>query len=297
MHDQIAAELMKTRTRWLPYVLFAVMLLGAGLQSWIFGYVQWWDIHDDRSADPQNVAAAIRTLAFPWSLSALLDAGQFWGSILVGVLVSSAVATEYNWGTVRHAIARGQTRGEWLFAKLAGTAIISTAMMLAALAAGVFFLLMANTLADLPISLSSPEGDINVFDVFVMIVRSAFCVLPYALLAFLLTVVGRSTALGATGVILFVIIENVLLGIFGALGGFWGDLRIFFIGHNVQSLLAANRIGDGEYLSVAFRGLPDASDTPDPWLAFAILAVYCAAFVGVAWYVFDRRDLRLGTGE
>jgi ABC-type transport system involved in multi-copper enzyme maturation permease subunit len=290
---------MKTRTRWLPYVLLIVLVLGAGVQVWLFGYTAWWDLHTE--TDPElraDLPDAIRAFTLPWALPALLDAGQFWSPIIIGVLIASGVATEYNWGTARQAIARGQSRSRWLTVKLLGLALFCAILMLLALGFGVVSMFWTSSLAGYDITLNPPgAAEMTAFDIVAAILRAGFGVLPYALLAFAITVIGRSTALGATGIILFVIIEGTLNGIFGGLGGTWADLRMGSIGHHAASLLAANRIDEGAYLSIAFRESPEASELPDPWLSFTVLCVWCATLLGATYYVFNKRDLRLGTGE
>src|SRR3989337_122618 len=107
----LAAELVKIRKRWLVYVLLLVMLLGAAIQIWLAGYSSW------RSASDQfgdELASALRSFVLPYSLPALLDSGQYWGSLLIGILTASVVATEYAWGTVRQAVLRGHTRRPYL---------------------------------------------------------------------------------------------------------------------------------------------------------------------------------------
>jgi len=298
LRNLLLAEWMKSRTRWLPYVLLVLMVLGAGVQVWVFGYTQWWDIHDDPSIASDEAATAIRTFTLPWAFPALVDAGQFWGAMFIGVFIASAVATEYNWGTVRHAVARGQSRPEWLTVKLATLALFCTALMLIVLAWGVVSMLFTTSMAGFDITLDPPgPAELTAFDAIAIILRGAMGVLPYALLAFALTVIGRSTALGAAGIILFLIVESSVVPILGALGSPWEDFRNVTIGHNAAALLAANRIDDGQYLSMAFRETPDASELPDPWLAFTVLCAWCAGLLALTYYVFSKRDLRLGTGE
>ena len=91
----IAAELRKTRTRWLPWILLLVLLLGAGAQVWLFGYTAWWDLNNE--TDPEvrdDLPTAIRTFVLPWAIPTLLDAGQFWGSLIVGILKAGRLITE-----------------------------------------------------------------------------------------------------------------------------------------------------------------------------------------------------------
>ena len=298
MRNLLLAEWMKSRSRWLPYVLLVLMVLGAGVQVWLFGYTQWWDIHDDPSTSGDQTTTAIRTFTLPWAFPALVDAGQFWGSMFIGLFISSVVATEYNWVTVRQAVARGQSRAEWLTVKLLAGSLICTVLMLLVLALGVVSMLITTSMAGFDITLDPPgSAELTILDGIVIILRGAMGVLPYAVLAFALTVIGRSTALGATGIILFLIIESVIIPLLGALGSPWQDIRNVAIGHNAASLLAANRIDDSQYLSLAFREIPNGADLPNPWTAFAALCAWCAALLALTYYVFSKRDLRLGTGE
>ena len=115
----LAVELLKVRKRWMPYILLVVMVAGVALQIWLAGYLGW------RQNEAEFRESALRTFAFPWSIPALLDSGQFWGSILVGILTSSVVATEYAWGTIRQALIRGQPRSQYLVVKLLGITVIA----------------------------------------------------------------------------------------------------------------------------------------------------------------------------
>src|SRR4030067_969556 len=142
--SMLAAELLKVRKRWMPYVLLLVMAAGAAVQIWLLGYVSW------RESEVEFQQSALRAFALPWSLSALLDAGQFWGAILVGILTASPVATEHGWGTVRPALIRGQTRNQYLAIKLLGSALIAAVSLLLAFGIGVCLSVMATAVADRP---------------------------------------------------------------------------------------------------------------------------------------------------
>ena len=285
MPSMLAAELLKVRKRWMPYVLLLVMAAGAAVQIWLLGYVSW------RESEVEFQQSALRAFALPWSLSALLDAGQFWGAILVGILTASTVATEHGWGTVRQALIRGQTRNQYLSMKLLGSALIAAVSLLLAFGIGVCFSVIATSVADRPISLDVAGGP-SALDILLMILRAGYGILPYGLLAFCLATVGRSTTVGVAGILLFMFGEAILLGVLGGIGGVAADARAFFIGHNVSALLAANRIGFGDYNSFAPRPNPLTSDLPDPVVAALVLALYCLAFLAIAFVTFRRRDIR-----
>jgi len=125
-----------------------------------------------------------------------------------------------------------------------------------------------------------------------MITRAAFGIVPYGLLAFMLAVVGRSTALGVAGAIGYMFIESIAIAILRNLSGIWNDIPDVLIGTQVSSLIAANRFGGVEYISFAPRERPEAADLPDPWIAALVIAAWCALFLAATFFVFLRRDLQ-----
>ena len=288
----VIAELLKVRKRWLPYILFGLMIGVIALIIWVAGYVTWVN-EEDRAfnLDP----AALQTFALPWSLLVLLETGQFWGSILIAILISSVVATEHTWGTVRQALARGQTRNQYLTVKLTAIGILAVIMLLAALGVGLIFSFFATIAADQPVTFDVPNGP-SFADVVLMVVRTGYAMLPYMLLAFCLAVVGRSTTLGIVGTILYMFAEILILAILGQQGAVGENMRAFSMGHNASALLAANRIGNTDSFGFVPREPPSILDLPDPAVAALVLAVYCAAFLAIAYFVFNRRDLTAGSG-
>jgi ABC-type transport system involved in multi-copper enzyme maturation permease subunit len=288
--ELLSAEILKMRKRWLPYLLFLVMVAGVAMLIWLGGYAEFRSSSDFDSDD-----LGLHTMALPWSLVALIDSGQFWGAFLVGVLIGSGVATEYNWGTVRQALIRGQTRSEYLTLKLLGLASVSATILLSALAVGLLFSVVATVVAGEPVTFDAPGGP-SALEAVLIVVRGGYGILPYALLAFCLTVVSRSTAMGVAGILVFLIGEAILSAILGGLGGPAPTIRSFLIGHNVSALLAANAIDGSQYNSMAFRDLPVSSDVPDLGAATLVIAAYCALFVAIAYSVFHRRDLGVESG-
>jgi len=287
MNLTINAEMLKVGKRWMPYILFVLLVAGVAVVVWLFGYVAYKE--DQNFQEGQK---ALRTFAYPWTITALLDNGQFWGTIIfVAIFTSSTMATEYSWGTVRQAIVHGQSRVSYLTTKLLGTTIVCAAALLAALGVGLLFSAWASAAAGQAITLDVPDGP-SVPEVGLMVLRAGFTIIPYGLLAFCLAVVGRSTALGVGGTFVYMLGEGIVVAILKGLGGTWSDLRDLMIGHNAASLLAVNRIGNLEYNTLAARELPRADELPDVWIATLVLLLYCALFIAISFAVFQRRDIR-----
>jgi ABC-2 type transport system permease protein len=287
----LSAELLKVRKRWLPYVLILTMFGGAAIHVWLGGYATWKGSGHEFELQSQ----ALHTFVLPYALPALLDSGQFWGSLVTGILTASMVATEYSWGTVRQAIVRGQTRSQYLLVKLGGISIVAMLSLLVALAVGLLFALLATSTAGKSITFHAPGGPSAPEAIF-MIVRAGYCILPYALLAFLLAVIGRSTTLGIAGIVLYMIIESIIIAILIGLSGAAPTIRSFTLGYNVSAVLAANAIGSAKYNSMALRDIPDAARLPSAWMGALVIAVYCLIFLAITFLVFRKRDMTSGAG-
>lgn len=286
----LAAELLKVRKRWLCYVLLLTMLAGAAVHVWLAGYVSWRGSHQF-----DNESQALHSFVLPHALPALLDSGQFWGALLVGIFAASVCATEYSWGTVRQAVVRGQTRSNYLLLKLSGIGIVSIATLLITLAFGLVLAVLATVTAGKTVTFHAPAGP-SAFEAVLMVLRTGYCVLPYALLAFLLAVVGRSTTLGVAGIVLYMFIESIITAILYNLHGVAPAIRSLMLGYNVSAVLAANSIGHAQYNSMAFRNFPDPSKLPSAWMGAFAVAVYCLIFLAISFMVFQKRDLTSGAG-
>lgn len=286
----LQAEIMKTTKRWMPYVLFFFAIAGIVVIIWLFGYVAWFNERDE--AEAGYGFESYYTFVFPWSIAALLDNGQFYGSALfVVILTSSSVATEYTWGTARGALIRGQSRASYLLTKLLGIAIICIVFMLAAFTIGIAFSMLATSFAHESITLDVPGGP-SIPEIGLMILRAALGILPYGLLAFMLAVIGRSTALGVAGAIGYMFAEQIVIAILRELSGIWNDIPDIMLGTQVSSLIAANRFAKLDYLSFAPRDQPVAGELPEPWVATLVIIAWCAVMLGITFFVFLRRDLQ-----
>jgi ABC-type transport system involved in multi-copper enzyme maturation permease subunit len=153
------------------------------------------------------------------------------------------------------------------------------------------FSIIATSAEGAPITLDVPGGPSSA-EIPVMVLRTAAGIIPCGLLAFALAVIGRSTALGIAGTLGYMLAESIIVAILDSIGGVAADLTDIAIGRHVASLIAANRIGAGDYNSIAARELPVGADLPDVWTATLVILLYSILFAGVAFFVFQRRDLR-----
>jgi len=285
----LRAELLKMRKRWMPYVLFLLMLAGAAFIVWAIGYGTW---HDD---DPEYAASGLRTFAYPYSVPALLDSGQFWGSaFFVAILTTSTLATEHNWGTIRPALSGGLSRSRYLATKLVTLTLVSTVALLLVFGFGLLLSLWATSVAGLDTPVPHPGG-FTVGDFVLMVSRAALCIVPYGLLAFALTVISRSTALGIAGTMGYMTLEAIIVAVLGTGGDILQGSRILFLGHSVSALIAENRFGGLDYESTAFRDL-ESPGQPGVWTATAVIVAESAFLLAASFLVFLRRDVTVSHG-
>ncbi len=287
MRSLLAAEMLKLRKRWLPYIMLILLLLCAFVQVFLFGWVGW---HED--PDPTSRLESLRTFSLPWSLPSLLDSGQFWGGLIVGTLAASVVATEFGWGTVRQALARGQTRAGYLMVKLTALVIVSAAGLLIVFFAAAALSLVLTAVEDRPVTLDAPGGGTSGPELVLMVLRAGYCIIPYGMLAFCLATIARSTTLGVITIVFLLFGEALLLAILEAIGGIAADVRDLTIGHNVSALMAQNHIGFANPLTLAARDQRPAAELPDPNVAAVVLALWSLAFAAISFYIFQKRDLR-----
>ena len=125
-----------------------------------------------------------------------------------------------------------------------------------------------------------------------MILRAGIGIVPYGLMAFMLSVVARSTTLGLVGVIIFLFGEAIFIAIMESLGGVWADLRDISIGDNAASLWPPTASAPATTTTSRCATARWRPSCPDIWTACLVLAVYCAIFIAVSYYVFQRRDLK-----
>jgi ABC-type transport system involved in multi-copper enzyme maturation permease subunit len=285
----LRAEFLKLRKRWMLYVLFILMLAGAAILIWLMGYVSW------KSDDVEYRPDALRTFAYPFSVAAMLDTGQFWGSaIFVAILTTSTLATEHNWGTVRPSIAGGVSRASYLLTKLLTLTLVSTVALLLVFGFGLLMSLWATSAAGYHAPVPHP-GSFTAGDFALMVARTALCIVPYGLLAFALTVVTRSTAVGIAGTMVYMILEAIFVAVLGTGGDLMQNGRFIFLDHSVTALIAENRFDGLSYNAMWFRDL-DSESQPGVWTAAAIVVFQSALFLAASFAVFLRRDVTVSQG-
>ncbi len=202
------------------------------------------------------------------------------GPILMIVLASGIVGSEYGWGTIRTVVGSGVSRTRLLLAKfviLAGLSVLLTLVCLVVLFVG-------------GVAISLIEGlglglgwiDLRALgDLLLMILRCSFVLTVIGTLGFVTAQVARSVVAGLgipLGVLFLSPLILVTLGALGSVGKRIGDLHLLVNGDVLDTM---NTFGERRELELS----------RDPWLAAGILLLYGVIAIAIAIASFRRRDI------
>ena len=223
----------------------------------------------------------------PGSIVFSLVLGQGLGLILVAILTSSVIGTEHSWGTVRPLLVKGVRRWHMLASKLAMVALAFAASLLVV---GVLGLITGQLLGGLLSDTEGLENSSSWGDVAEVFGKAWFSVLPYAALVGLVTVATRSSATGMGVGLGYYFFEQIFVGIFINLFDWFQRAADFLLVYNIGAFMGA---GDGEGESggggITIGG--NLGDAPGELHAFLVLMAYVLVLGGLAFYLFQRRDI------
>ncbi len=246
------------------------------------------DLNQAASAKQESLHSAAMPLRLPDSFITTSQLVQGIGLVLIIILAGTIVGGEYAAGTIRVLYTRGPSRGQFLLAK--------ALCLLICIILGVVVLLIAGILLGIVINLISGSGmDFHFFTAVWLLHASAYTgivilgLLIYAILALCLTTLGKATAAGLAGALVWWGLESILGGIFllassitkGISSTILKAIPDYFIGNNINVLLANQNV----YLTGGDAG------TISDLHAILVLLGYAIIFFGSAWLVNWRRDV------
>ncbi len=206
----------------------------------------------------------------------------FFGGILIVIVTSSLIGSEYNWNTLRPLVARAQSRSGLLSAKwvvvLLYTVFLVIVGVLGSLALATIFSIMTDT------DIGIPGG--FWWDVAVGTGRWIAASLPSAAIAFAAALLARSNAAGIAIGIGLSFVEPLVFGLLTFASDIFDTIQQYGIGWNVQQLANISTQDDG--------GFQEPVPASQVWESTAVLAVYVAVIVIATYFVFRRRDITSG---
>jgi ABC-2 type transport system permease protein len=223
-------------------------------------------------------------LALPFALSILSSLG----TILAVILIASSVGTEYNWRTLRTMLICSESRLKLLAAKLVAAGILILIGMVVGLATGFLMSLLTTAIGGYSFDFSFATGG-YLWDQFLQFWRTFYVLMPYALLGFLLAIVGRSAMPGiALGIGIF-FLESIITAFMSLAGGWIARIPDYLLAANVRAITALGNLPQG--MGMGMGGGDLSGQMPELWQAFIILAAYSLVFIGLAFYLFRKRDV------
>ena len=271
-------EWYKLRRRWMPWILLFIVTALPQMSLWgsvsgTFG-----------SETEQAVRGADSTrLLFPNSVVGGLLVAQVYGIVLIMILTTSLLGTEYGWGTLRTVLTRGTGRWPFLTSKLLLLALLGAA----ALVVGAFAWVVGSAIAVVTLGDGAWLAEsADWIEVVKWSGKAVFGLLPYIALAAFVAVLTSSSG-AAIGISLgYYLIESILVG---ALFNFDWFERVaeFLIGPAGYGWM---RLPGGMTFSYPAE-LPDATQS------FFVLLGYILILGGAAFWLFQRRDVAGAKGE
>lgn len=216
------------------------------------------------------------------SLGIGLASGGGLGGLLIVILIGTLTAQEYGWRTMQLWLSNGISRPVLLLAKFAIVLLPALLFVLVPFVAGALTtaVFSQNLLGSLPFA------QVDWWQTALSILRTAYTLLPYAALTFLLAVASRSTVVAVGGGLAYtLLIEGVLMQLLSFAGGTWAKVGQYLPAGLSHSLTALNRV------SISSSGVAPQADGLSVATAVIGIALYTLLFVGLAILTFRHQDL------
>jgi ABC-type transport system involved in multi-copper enzyme maturation permease subunit len=213
------------------------------------------------------------------------------GLALIIILAGTIVGGEYGVGTIRLMFTRGPTRTQFILAKLGAMLTCALLCTIVLTILGLILGTFINLAFGINIDMHFLTGA-WLLHALLYLALTVLNLFIYAVIAACLSTLGRTTAAGVAGTLIWWVLENILSGILyllstafnqGFVGSFLRTIPDYFIYNNLSAL----QQNQHQYL------LPDStqpSQIPDA-RALAVIAVYLVLLIGITWWVNEKRDV------
>ena len=234
------------------------------------------------AALPARLARGYSNFTLPGSIASALGTVQSLGLILMAILTASAIGIDYGAGTLRSVLTQGTGRWPYLTAKLITLALLALLGLAAAVASVVVSSTIAGGLAGEAPAAAGAAATWS--DAATALLTAWTSLLPYITLTAFVTVVARSSAAGMAIGLGYYFFEQLIVALFSNLFSWFQNVADFFLVRNISAWTGAA------------GGFPGTGALPDATQAAVVLAVYTAVLGGVAYWLFERRDVQGATG-
>ena len=246
-------------------------------------------------------------LLLPLSLYVAIQIAFTLGRILIVILVGVITGAEYSAGTIRLMFTRGPSRTQFLLSKI-GAAV--SCIVIGVLGITLISIVLGQVLNLLtgvvPLSESAFKSFVGnslnaawLGHALLYLLITMLGLFVYAMMALFLATLARSTAAGIAGVLVWALVIEPVLGVVcngiasitnGATADLLRAIPDYFIGNNISALQQNQEVVlfPGSIVQLAAQANPrPLSDIH----ALLVLAGYLILFIGLAWWVNERRDV------
>lgn len=284
----IGAELFKLQKRMMTKVLLIVLV---GIMVVLYLLLYAISKVNLPSAGPHDMGEIQNLLGLPVALPFAMSMLASFGSVLAVIMVASSMGNEYNWRTIRTALTFSEGRLRFVAAKLVAAGILILIGMVVGLAAGFAMSLITTAIGRYAFDFSFATGS-YLWEQFLQFWRTFFVILPYVLLAFLFAIVARSAGPGIGLGIGIYFLEAIITAFMRLAGGWIAQIPDYLLNANITAITSLAKLpqsfGGG---GGGFGGGGAAANLPGVTHAYVTLAIYCVAFIGIAFYFFRTRDV------
>ena len=234
-----------------------------------------------------------QVFVLPVSLANGLAIIHFVGIVLVPILASSMMGSEYGLGTLRAVLVRGVDRWRFLASKVILLVLVTVAALVIALVPLVISSLVATSLVPDGMELADPGRWTTIL---VVSGKVLYALVPYIALALFLTVLTRSAAFGIALAIGYIFAEAAVISSMGERFDrfdWFQNFLDFMLGPGVSGwLVEAGVRATGQ--DAAFFPLDKVQSN---FRAFFVILAYIVALGGAAFWLLQRKDIPGAKGE
>lgn len=282
----IKAELFKLRKRSMTGILLLVLVGITILMYFLLLAIS--KVNLPAGAGGERIGNIQNMLGLPVALPFAMSIMSSFGSVLAIILMANAMGSEYNWRTIRTAVISSESRFKLLSAKLISAVIIVLIGMVVGLAAGFIMSLITTAIGGYKFDFSFATSS-YLWDQFLQFWRTFYVLVPYMLLGFMFSIVGRSAMPGIALGIGVYFMESIITTFMTLAGGWVANIPAYLPAANVRAITSLANLPSNFMAGMGAGGA--AGELPGVTHAAVTLAVYGVIFLVIAFYLFRKRDV------